>query len=387
MKFVLDHASLWIGDGRRLDGHVVVRDGLVERVERGRFRGPGDVTDMDGAALSPGLIDIMVNGAFGQSVIDGDMTLLGREYLKLGVTSCQMCTGTRPWEVLARSIDNCSRAASYDGPDTTRVTGVYMEGPFLNSPGAHLPEHLKTPSPDHVRYVLDHFDRDMRMINVSPGIDHAVEAIGALRAAGKIVTMAHSDASAADVNACIDAGTSQLGHAWDNNDGRNTEAGSPQPTLEHVALLDPRVRFVHLIADGVHVHPVMVNLTVKCRGLESICVVSDALPCTGIREHETTYDDGRRVFRRDGAWRVGETGGLMGTALLLPDHFRNFVRMSGAAPHEAVRTVTGNPAAALGLDDRIGLLAPGRSADFAVWDDQLQIVRVWRAGVEVACHS
>ena len=298
-------------------------------------------------------------------------------------------TGTREWAFLTKALENCYRAACNDSPDAARVTGVYMEGPFLHpgGMGAHLPEHLKEPTPDNVRYILEHYGHVMHMINVSPGVDHAAEAVRAFCAAGKTVTMAHSNASAEDVYACIDAGTSQLGHMWDNNDGRQTEPGSPQPTIEHVGLIEPRVRFVHLITDGVHVHPVMVKLVLKCRGLESICVVSDALPCTGIQQTETSYDDGRKLFRRGGAWRMADNGGLIGTALLLPDQFRNFVAMTGAAAHEAVRTVTGNPAAALGMDEQIGLLAPGRAADMVTWDRQLQIGRIWRAGRQVDTSS
>ncbi len=384
MQTILDNATLWIGDGRRMDGHVVVRDGVIEAVERGRYAGANGVVDLAGAALSPGLIDIMVNGGFGHSPFLGEVLPLARDYLPLGVTSIQMCTGSRPWEELATAAESCDRAVAYEDTDAARVTGLYMEGPFLESKGAHLQRHLRAPTPDHVRYVLDRFGTSMQMINVSPGTEHCVEAIGACCAAGKTVTMAHSSASAEEVHACLDAGTSQLGHAWDNNNGRQTEPGSPQPTLEHVALVDPRVRFLHVITDGVHVHPVLVNLMVRCRGLESICVVSDALPCTGIAEHEMEHDDGRGIFRQEGAWRITESGSLMGTALLLPDQFRNFVDMTGVAPHEAVRTVTGNPAAALDLQDRIGLLAPGRSADLVAWDERLRVTRVWRAGAEVA---
>jgi len=385
VRFVLDNTTLWTGDGRSFAGHVVVRDGLIETVEKGRFQGELPVDDLNGAALSPGLVDIMVNGALGQSMFDGDLGQMAQDYLKLGVTTLQMCSGTREWAFLTKALDNCYRTACSDGADAARVTGVYMEGPFLNpgGMGAHLPEHLKAPTPDNVRYILEHYDHVMHMINVSPGVEHATDAVRAFHDAGKTITMAHSDASAEDVYACLDVGTSQLGHMWDNNDGRQTEPGSPQPTIEHVGLIDPRVRFVHLITDGVHVHPVLVQIVLKCRGLDSICILSDALPCTGIPQTETRYDDGRKLYRSGGAWRMADNGGLIGTALLLPDQFRNFLDMTGAAPHEAIRTVTGNPAAALGMDDQIGLLAPGHCADMVTWDNALQIKRIWRAGRKI----
>ena len=73
--------------------------------------------------------------------------------------------------------------------------------------------------------------------------------------------------------------------------------------------------------------------------------------------------------------------------MMVADHFRNFVKHTQTAPHDAIRCVTHNPAESIGLGEQMGLLAPGRNADLVLWDDQLQIQRVWRAGQEVAAVS
>jgi N-acetylglucosamine-6-phosphate deacetylase len=195
--------------------------------------------------------------------------------------------------------------------------------------------------------------------------------------------MAHSDAAAADVLACLEAGASVLGHVWDNNSGRIGDSGVQQPTLEHVALLDERVRFIHMICDGTHVHPLMVQLTLRCRGPEAICLVTDAVIRAGRPDGPYTSDDGRRFSKSCGVGRT-DTGWLAGSALLLPDHLRTFVRISGLSPARAIRTVTFNPAASLGLTEHIGLLAAGRRADIVAWDPAtLRVRRVWRGGREI----
>jgi N-acetylglucosamine-6-phosphate deacetylase len=198
--------------------------------------------------------------------------------------------------------------------------------------------------------------------------------------------MAHSNAMADRAQACLDAGASVLGHVWDNNSGRIGDSGVQQPTIEHVALVDERVRFIHLICDGTHVDPLMVRLVLRCRGVESVCLVTDACTRAGCPDGKFIWDDGRQFYKKNGVGRT-DTDWLCGSALLLPDHLRNFVKFTGLPPHEAIRTVTLNPARSLGLDKQMGLLAPGRYADLVAWDDKLRVRRVWRGGQEVPVNS
>jgi N-acetylglucosamine-6-phosphate deacetylase len=234
----------------------------------------------------------------------------------------------------------------------------------------------------NVRFVLD-LGPAVTMVNVAPGIENDAAAVRRFREAGKTVSMAHSDAPADRVLACIEAGTSVLGHAWDNNAGRIGDSGVQQPTLEHVALVDERVRFLHLICDGTHVDPLMIRLTLRCRGVESICLVTDSNIRSGCADGEFVSDDGRTWCKRGGVIRT-ETGWLSGSALLLPDMFRNFVKFTGMRPEIAIRTVTFNPATCLGREGDLGLLGAGRVADLVAWDERLRVRGVWRAGHEVA---
>jgi N-acetylglucosamine-6-phosphate deacetylase len=149
-----------------------------------------------------------------------------------------------------------------------------------------------------------------------------------------------------------------------------------------VGLIDERVRYLHLICDGTHVHPVMVRLVVRARGAGAICLVTDAIVRAGCDDGPYTNDDGRTFNKKGGVGRT-DTGWLCGSGLLLPDHLRLFMKFTGLPPEEAIRTVTGNPADSLGLGDRIGFLRPGLSADFVAWDHRMRVRRVWRAGREV----
>ena len=65
----------------------------------------------------------------------------------------------------------------------------------------------------------------------------------------------------------------------------------------------------------------------------------------------------------------GPTGTLVGTFFGYAEHVQmeNFVRL-GMTPAQAIVASTSRPAAALGLSDVVGTMAPGKSADFLVLD-------------------
>ena len=59
------------------------------------------------------------------------------------------------------------------------------------------------------------------------------------------------------------------------------------------------------------------------------------------------------------------------------------VREVGLTLPQALRMATAAPAAALGRSDRLGSLAPGRTADFVHLDADLVLRGVWRGGAAV----
>lgn len=384
-RHVLDNANLWIGDGSEMKGHVEIADGRIVTVAPGRYAGNVPTTDLEGQNLSPGLIDLMALGGFDRSIMRDDPMDIAREYVKLGVTSCQFCSATLPWPEYVKVANNVLAASKRDDINATRVLGLYLEGPFMHPDfaGASLKQNTLPPTKENIDRVLKDAGEVLRMINISPGVEGAPAAVKQLIEAGKIVSMAHSNASVEDIAACIEAGTSVLGHVFDNNSGRIGDSGVQQPTLEQFAMVDERVRFIHMICDGSHVHPMLVKLVVRTRGTETICLITDCIPKAGCPDGEFLWDDGRMFYKKNGVGRTDKHH-LCGGALLLPDMLRNFVKFTGVKPAKAIRTATLNPAAQMNMADDIGLLAPGRRADLALWTSDLKLRGVWRNGARLA---
>ncbi|MBI4024492.1 MAG: amidohydrolase family protein [Verrucomicrobia bacterium] len=383
-SIVLDNTVIWPGDGREFHGHVVIRDGKIEKVETGRFSQPQDAVDLSGLFLSPGLIDLMLLGGFGRSVLRDGPREIAREAARIGVTSVLFCGGMIGWKANVKYARKIREAMHVRDPCAARVLGWYPEGPFLDPKlTAALPEHALPPTPGNVHRMLDEMGDTFPLINVSPGLDGDVEAIRSFVAAGKVVSMAHCNASVMQTERCLEAGTSVLGHFNCNNRGRMDEEGRRVPTIEDVALTDDRVRFIHVICDGVHTDPVFVRQCLRARGIEHLCVVTDTHSQGGCPDGPFQAEDGRTFIKKGPVARTME-GRLVGSAWMLPDQFRNFIQMTRLPPREAIRAVTLNPAASLGLESVSGAIAPGRMADLIAWDSSLRVRRVWLAGREIS---
>jgi N-acetylglucosamine-6-phosphate deacetylase len=144
------------------------------------------------------------------------------------------------------------------------------------------------------------------------------------------------------------------------------------------AALRSRTLWCGLIADGIHVHPASLSVAVAARGPGRMMLVSDAMPPVGADDPSFMLN-GERITMRDGRCVNGE-GALAGAALDMATAVRNTVRDVGLPLGTALAMASLHPATFLGLDDRIGRIAPGWRADLVALDADLRVVRTWIGG-------
>ena len=132
-----------------------------------------------------------------------------------------------------------------------------------------------------------------------------------------------------------------------------------------------------LICDGIHVHPSSIRMAFSLFGASRIVLISDALRCCGMPDG--TYELGGQAVYLKGKTCTLADGTLAGSVTNLFDCMRNVISY-GIAPEKAVRAATWNPACALGLEDEIGSIAPGKCADFVICDADLNRKAVYIDG-------
>jgi N-acetylglucosamine-6-phosphate deacetylase len=338
---------------------VVVEGGRV--VATGIGAPPaGDVEDLGDALLAPGFLDLQVNGVgaidFAVAGVDEIVDALD-ELAAQGCTGCLPTLITAPLDAYDGMLERVA-AARRARPDA--VLGIHLEGPFLGgAPGAHPVELLRAVDVEWLASLCERHGDLVHLVTLAPEADPDLLATKALRERGIVVSLGHTTIDYDGARAAADAGATMVTHLFNGM----TALHHRRPGLPGAALSDRRL-VPSIIADFVHVHPVVVRLALDARA--DLVLVSDAVAVSG------------NVRERDGAAYLPD-GTLAGSILTMERAVQNIVSL-GIPPARALRLATRNPARALGLDDR-GRIAPGARADLVSLDPAtLSVRRVWVGG-------
>ena len=372
-----------LANARRIDadgtveGWVLLDGDTVAATGTGRPPAAEQVVDVAGRWLAPGFVDLHVHGGGGRAVDDGPASTRAAlaAHRSHGTTRSVVSLVSAPLEVLEEQLAGVAALAAQD----PRVLGAHLEGPFLapSRRGAHDAGALRDPSPAAVRRLLDASAGALRQVTLAPELPGALDAVGVLAAAGVTVAVGHTAAEMALAGRAFDAGARLLTHAFNAMPGIHHR--DPGPVV--AALADERV-VLEVVLDGHHVHPAVAGLLFAAAP-GRVALVSDAMAAAG-------HGDGRYrlggldVGVRDGVAVVEGTATIAGSTLTLDAALRTAVTVVGLDPVAAVTALTATPARALGLDGRLGRLAPGFAADAVVLDEDWAVQAVWADGRVVA---
>jgi N-acetylglucosamine-6-phosphate deacetylase len=358
-------------------GWVEVREGTVTAVAQGTPPRAPDVALPTGALL-PGLVDLQVNGYYGQEFQnvnpDGWATVASR-LLQTGTTAFLPTFITAPPGVLESALLATAALVPSLPPGGARVLGVHAEGPFISRDrkGAHNASWITDPTPAAVEKLLEAGRGVLRLVTLAPERPGGLDAVARLSEAGVLVSVGHSDATARQVAAAADAGARMVTHLFN----AQRPLHHREPGVVGQALTDPRLTS-GLIGDLHHVSgPVCLLAFSAAPG--RICLVTDAAACAGMppgryllggEAIELPPGEGEPPVRADGT--------LAGSALRMDAAVANMVA-SGIGLADAVAAASRVPADLIGRPD-LGRIAPGASADLAWLGDDLRTAAAWVGG-------
>lgn len=375
-EFVLKGQRILTEDGVFQPGWLYVRDGRIVVVETGLSSPPSISRSIDVGTdmIVPGFIDVHIHGAYGFSVNE-QLSELARVLPRAGVTAFLPTFATWwPMPDLLQQLRVASEIAAL-ADSGAEVLGFHLEGPFLNPrrKGAQNPLYFERPSPSALAQALAAGASKIRMITIAPEQDEAYVVIREAAKQGIIVALGHSDANAKVTAEAVHAGAQHVTHLFNAMHPIHHR----DPGLAVATLLNEELS-AEIVADGIHVDPAMIQLAIRCKGLDSILIVSDAVPQAGLGDGEWIIGDRRRVSR-EGRCTL-EDGTLAGSMRLLDSGVRTLVLQCGLTMHQASMLASRNPARLLGIDDRKGSLAEGMDADIAVLNDALEVVMTIATG-------
>ena len=356
-------------------GWVEVADGMIRELGPGIPDQPLDV-DLRGRTLVPGFVDQHSHGGGGCSFITTDVAEARKAaelHLRHGTTS------------MIASLVSGSQAALIDqigvlSPlvDDGTIVGIHLEGPWISTLhcGAHDVAQLRAPVQEEVAELLAVGAGRIKMVTIAPELPGAMSAIASIVQAGALAAIGHSDADYETGVAAIEAGARVATHVSNAiRPLRHRDPGATGAVLE-----DPRVN-LELIADGTHVHRVILKLVIREAGVDRVSLITDAMAAAGSADGRYMLGE-LEVDVVDGVARLVEGGAIAGSTLTMDGAVRFMTMQAGLPIADVVTMASTNPARLLGLTDR-GSIEVGKRADLVILSSALTVDAVMRAGAWV----
>ncbi len=365
---IFHNARLFDGTSLSAEQSVVFEGEQVNRVLMQGARPSGAMEiDLGGDILFAGFVDLQVNGGdglmFNAAPDLGTLRRMAAAHHRLGTTMfLPTLISDRP-EITMAAIEASITAVDAAVPG---VAGLHLEGPHLSltRKGAHDGAHIRPMRDDDLAIYID-AARALPCLMVTLAPESATEAqVAALTRAGVLVALGHTDA---DYDTCLRyfaAGARSVTHLFN----AMSQLGSRAPGLVGAALATGTVS-AGLIADGIHVHPQVMQAAWRAKtGPCGIYLVSDAMAVagSGLQEFEL---DGRRITRKNGALTLAD-GTLAGADLDLARAVQVMVENVGIPLVDALRAATSTPAALIGRSYTLPPLSRMQRLDPKTWTVQ-----------------
>ena len=349
---------------------VTVDDGVVVAIDRAAEPAEGCLGGKT-ARILPGLLDVQVNGAFGDDFADpaADMDRICKGMLSFGVTGFVPTVVTSPAEAYGPVLAHLRRSQR---SGEARVLGVHIEGPFI-SPlrrGTHSEQQIRPPNVNEAARWVD--EGDIRYLTLAPELPGALELISFLVKRGVRVSMGHTNATWDDARAAVESGASLATHLF--NAMRPFTHRDPGVAGFVLATHTP----AGFIADGNHISFETIQMIARIKAPEELVLVTDAL--AGLGMPPGRYMLAGHEYISDGTCGRLPDGTLSGSLLPLNKAIRNLVDKAGIDESTAVRLATVNAARVIGKEDTLGRVEKGRVADLVVVDETWEVQSTIVAG-------
>ncbi len=378
-------------------GWIRVAGNLIDAVGPGAAKPPLPpglpVTDLRGHWVLPGFVDMHVHGGGGASFTEGpadDARRAAEFHRGHGSTTVVASLVTAP---LADLEARAAMLAGLAGQGV--IAGIHLEGPFLSTArcGAQDPRHMLAPDVAAFERLHTAAAGHLRVITIAPELPGAAGLIKAAARAGVTAAVGHTDATADIASAAVDVGATHATHLF--NGMRPLHHREPGPAG---ALLDRDEVTCEVIADGVHLHDIVIRLAACAAGPGRLVLITDAMAAAGMPDG--SYRLGSvRVDVAGGVARLaaggepgaagasasaagtsaGTVGAIAGSTATMADVVRHAVA-AGLPVTTVAAAASTTPARVLGLGDRTGALRAGLDADLVVCDEEFGLRAVMRQG-------
>ena len=328
--------------------------------------------------ITPALIDLQLNGAFGVDFSTGripDMQKVLDTLPQYGVTGLLPTLVTAPLMDMMSATNAIEELIHFNTrANGAKILGIHLEGPFLNPEkrGTHPKEHLLPIDIEALNVLLS---PHVKMMTYAPELDENFELLDVLHEKGILSFAGHTRVERGHLRAAQKRGLKGVTHLYNA-----MESYTHRQVGTSLHALNEKELWASFIADAYHVHPEVIELTLKVKGVDRLVLVSDAMNLAGLKDGERATFASTTVQNKEGR-AINTEGNLAGSTQLLPDMIRNLLTWDICSIEDAFQMATRNPAHLLGIDDHRGSLKEGYVADLVLWHQPtMKILATWISG-------
>ncbi len=365
--YALSNCKIYTGSDVLTEHAVIIDNDLIQSVVPVAELPEGiEEKNLNGANLSPGFIDLQLNGCGGVMLNDDitaeTMQIMHEANLKSGCTSFLPTLITTSNDDMRSAI---SAAREYHNKYQNQSLGLHLEGPYLNvaKKGIHNVDFIRPSDEEMIDLICENTDV-ITKVTLAPELNNP-EHIRRLKAAGVVVSIGHTNATYKEARKGFEAGISFATHLFN----AMTPMVGREPGVVGAIYDTPEV-YAGIIADGFHVDYANIRIAHKIKG-DKLVLVTDATAPAGANMDHFIFV-GKKVYYREGKC-VDENGTLGGSALTMIEAVQNTVEHAGIALDEALRMATLYPASAIGVEKRLGRIRTGMVANLTVFDRDFNV--------------
>ena len=365
-----------------LDGGSIVTDGnRIRCVSNIDLHVVGaEIIDVNGGYIVPGGIDMYTHGGGGRDFIEGCEDAFREAvsaHLKHGTTSIYPTLSSSTIPTIEAACNVCEKLMA---EENSPVLGLHIEGSYINpkEAGAQNPVLIKAPVIYEYETLLSKY-KCIKRWDEAPELPGSVRFIKTCNMHGVLTALTCTRATYKDVVEAHKAGMTHAAHFYNAMPVVYKEHEFKVPgTVESVYAMQDMT--VEVIADGLHVPPVMLKVVHKIKGVERTALITDSLAYAA-SEGDVSAEP--RVIMEDGVCKLADRSALAGSIATMDTLIRTCIQKANIPMEDTFRMASETPAKIMGVFDRKGSIEEGKDADIIVFDKDINLTYVMQMGNEV----
>ena len=368
-----------------LDGGSIVTDGnRIRCVSNIDLHVVGaEIIDVNGGYIVPGGIDMHTHGGGGRDFIEGCEDAFREAvsaHLKHGTTSIYPTLSSSTIPTIEAACNVCEKLMA---EENSPVLGLHIEGSYINpkEAGAQNPVLIKAPVIYEYETLLSKY-KCIKRWDEAPELPGSVRFIKTCNMHGVLTALTCTRATYKDVVEAHKAGMTHAAHFYNAMPVVYKEHEFKVPgTVESVYAMQDMT--VEVIADGLHVPPVMLKVLHKIKGVERTALITDSLAYAA-SEGDVSAEP--RVIMEDGVCKLADRSALAGSIATMDTLIRTCIQKANIPMEDVFRMASETPAKIMGVFDRKGSIEEGKNADIIVFDRDINLTYVMQMGNEVVSY-